>query len=130
MRRLLPFVLALYVLCAGGCVPATIGNGDGAGVGVFSYITRDLKATYYVTLDTAWPATLHAMEQLQLKVESQNFDATGGLLRVKRADGTDITIRLKPFTDFSTRISVWVGQMGNKTKSILIHDAIRNALST
>jgi len=130
MRRLLPFVLALYVICSGGCAPATIGNGDGAGVGVFSYITRDVKATYHVSMDTAWPATLKALEQLQLTVESKNLDAAGGVLNVKRADGTDVKIHLKRLTDFSTRIRVWVGRMGNKTKSVLIHDAIRNALST
>jgi hypothetical protein len=130
MRRLWPFVLTLSVICNGGCVPATIGNGDGAGVGVFSYITRDVKATYHVSMDTAWPATLNALEQLQLTVESKNLDAAGGVLTVKRADGTNVKIRLKPLTDFSTRISVWVGRMGNKTKSVLIHDAIRNALST
>ena len=130
MRRLLPFVLALSVICSGGCVPATIGEGDGAGVGVFSYLTRDVKATYYVSLDTAWPATLNAVEQLQLTVASKNLDASGGVLMIKRADGTDVKIRLKPLTDFSTRISVWVGRMGNKTKSVLIHDAIRNALNT
>ncbi len=131
MKRLLPvaFVLAVLVIF-GGCVPATIGSGDGAGVGAFSYITRDVKATYHVTMDTAWPATLRAMEQLNLSVESENIDALGGALAVKRADGTDVTIHLKPLDESSTRISVRVGWVGSKTKSVLIHDAIRNALST
>ncbi len=130
MQRLLPFVLALLAIFGGGCVPATIGSGDGAGVGVFSYISRDVKATYNVDMNTAWPATLQALEQLNLTVESENIDALGGALAVKRADGTDVKIRLKPLNGSSTRISVWVGWIGNKTKSVLILDAIRNALST
>jgi hypothetical protein len=130
MRRLVPFVMALYVIFAGGCVPTTIGSGDGAGVGVFSYITRDVEATYHVNMDAAWPATLKAMEQLDLTVESENHDALGGVLTVQRADGTDVKIRLKPLSDSSTRIRVWVGWIGDKTKSVLIHDAIRNALRT
>ncbi len=131
MKRLLPvaWVWALLVVL-GSCVAATIGTGDGAGAGAFSYITRDLKATYNVNMDTAWPATLRAIEQLNLTVESENIDSLGGDLAVKRADGTDVKIRLKPLSESSTRISIRVGWMGNKIKSVLIHDAIRNALST
>ncbi|ETX02902.1 DUF3568 family protein [Candidatus Entotheonella palauensis] len=129
MKCLLPFVLALLVIFSGGCVPATIGSGDGAGVGVFSHITRDVQATYNVSMETAWPATLKAMEALDLRVESEHIDALGGGLAVKRANGTDIKINLKPLHESSTRIRVRVGRIGNKTKSILIHDAIRNALS-
>jgi hypothetical protein len=130
MQRLLPFVLALLILFSGGCAPATIGSGDGAGVGVFSYITRDVKATYNVNMDTVWPATLKAVEQLHLTVQSEKIDARGGDLTLVRADGTDVKIRLKPLGNSSTRISVWVGWIGNKIKAVLIHDAIRNALST
>src|SRR5688500_16049525 len=130
MKRLLPFVLALLALFGGGCVPATIGRGDGAGVGVFSYITRDVKATYNVNIDTAWPATLKALEQLDLTVESEQIDALSGALAVKRADGTNVNIRLKRLNASSTRIRIWVGWIGNKTKSVLIHDAIRDALRT
>lgn len=130
MQRLLPFVWALLIIFGGGCVPATIGSGDGAGIGVFSHITRDVQATYHVHLDTAWPAALKAVEQLNLTVERENIDALGGALTVKRADGTHVAIRLKPLSSSSTRIRVRVGWMGNKTKSVLIHDAIRNALRT
>ncbi len=131
MKRLLPImcVVALLVI-GGGCVPTTIGSGDGSGVGAFSYITRDVQATYNVKMDLAWPATLKAMERLNLTVESENMDALGGALAVKRADGTDVKIRLKSVGGYSTKISVRVGLMGSKNKSVLIHDAIRSALST
>lgn len=130
MKRLWPFGLALLVLFGGGCVPVTIGSGDGAGVGAFSYITRDVKATYNVNIDTAWPATLRAVEQLQMTVESEHIDALSGALTAKRADGTNVNIRLKRLSAASTRINVWVGWSGNKIKSVLIHDAIRDALRT
>lgn len=99
MKRLLPLVLALLVIFSGGCVPATIGSGDGAGVGVFSYITRDVQATYHVNMETVWPAVRQAVEQLDLTVESEQIDALGGVLAVKRADGTDVNIGLKPLTE-------------------------------
>ncbi|PON18181.1 hypothetical protein C2W62_09280 [Candidatus Entotheonella serta] len=130
MRRLLLLIWALLVLFGGGCVPTTIGSGDGAGVGVFSYVTRDVKATYNVNLERAWPATLSALEQLHLTVEHQQIDDLDGALAVKRADGTDVTIRLTLLGSSSTRISIRVGTLGNQTKSVLIHEAIRNALST
>ncbi len=131
MKRLLPIVGVVALLAIGsGCVPTTIGSGEESGVGAFSYITRDVQATYNVKMDLAWPATLRAMEQLSLTVESENMDALGGALAVKRADGTDVKIRLKSIGGYSTKISVRVGVMGSKNKSVLIHDAIRNALST
>lgn len=131
MKRLLPITCVVALLVIGsGCAPTTIGTGEGSGVGAFSYITRDVQATYNVKMDLAWPATLKAMEQLNLTVESENMDALGGALAVKRADGTDVKIRLKSVGGYSTKISVRVGLMGNKNKSVLIHNAIRNALST
>ncbi len=131
MKCLLPIICMIMLLAiGGGCVPTTIGTGDGSGVGAYSYITRDVQATYNVKMDLAWPATLRAMEQLNLIIESENMDSLGGALAVKRADGTDVKIRLKSVGGYSTKISVRVGLIGSKNKSVLIHDAIRNALST
>lgn len=131
MKRLVPVAFGVALLALlGGCVAATIGSGDGAGVGVFSYLTRDVKATYHVNMDTVWPATLKAIAQLNLTVERETIDARGGALAVRRADGTDVNIRLKPLDASSTRISVRVGWSGDKIKSVLIHDAILDALST
>ncbi len=130
MRRLVPWVGALLIICGGGCAPTTIGSGDGAGVGVFSYITRDVKATYNVNLETAWSATLEALAQLHLTIGHEQVDALTGALAVKRAEGSDVKIRLKYLDGASTRIGVWVGPLGNPTKSVLIHNAIRDALGT
>jgi hypothetical protein len=129
MRRLWPLVFVLLIISS-GCAPTTIGSGDEAGVGVFSYITRDVKATYHVNIDKAWPATLKAVAQLNLTVASEHIDPLSGALAVQRADGTEVNIHLTRLNPSTTRISVRVGPIGNKIKSVLIHDAIRNALHT
>jgi hypothetical protein len=97
-------------------------------VGAYSYISGELKATYGITLDQAWPATLAAMDSLKLDVESKNMDALGGLIKAKRADGTPVKISLKPLGESSTDIGVRIGTMGSKEKSERVHDAIRQQI--
>jgi hypothetical protein len=91
-------------------------------------MSGELKATYGITLDQAWPATLAAMDSLKLDVESKNMDALGGLIKAKRADGTPVKISLKPLGESSTDIGVRIGTMGSKEKSERVHDAIRQQI--
>ncbi len=117
-------LLSLLVICS-GCVAATIGvgAGAGAGVGTYSYIKGELKATYSIHIEQAWPSTLAALESLQLAVNGQHMDSLGGKISAQRSAGTAVKVRLTPVGERSTSIAVRVG-FGSKAKSQRIHNAI------
>ncbi len=127
-RTMFAIVLLSLLVVLGGCVAAAVGVGTAAGVGTYSFIQGDLKVTYSVKLDQAWPAALAAMDNLKLAIDVQQMDGLGGAIKAKRADGTPVKVRLKPLGEYSTSIGVRIGHLGSKAKSERVHDAIRRQL--
>jgi hypothetical protein len=121
------FFLSLLVFCS-GCIAAAVVAGAGAGVGTYSYMNRELTATYNEPLNEIWPKTLSAVKKLQLTFRKKEIDALGGTIEVRRSDGTLIKIRLTPMGDRDTSIGVRVGTWGDREKSELVHKAIRKEL--
>ena len=121
--------LGLLVSCS-GCVAAAViaGAGAGAGVGTYSYMNRELTATYHEPLKEIWPKTLSAVKKLQLTFRKKEIDALGGTIEARRSDTTLIKIRLTPVGERDTAIGVRVGTWGNREKSELVHNAIRKEL--
>ena len=119
--------LGLLVSCS-GCVAAAVIAGAGAGVGTYSYMNRELTATYHEPLKEIWPKTLSAVKKLQLTFRKKEIDALGGTIEARRSDTTLIKIRLTPVGERDTAIGVRVGTWGNREKSELVHNAIRKEL--
>ncbi len=119
--------LSLLVFCS-GCVAAAVVAGAGAGVGTYSYMNRELTATYHEPLKEIWPKTLTAVKQLQLTFRTKKIDALGGAIEARRADGTMVKIRLTPVGDRDTAVGVRVGTWGSREKSEIVHSAIRKEL--
>ncbi len=120
-------LLSLLIFCS-GCVAAPVVTGAGAGGGTYSYMNRELTATYTEPLKEIWPKILSAVKKLQLTFRKKEIDALGGTIEARRSDTTLIKIRLTPVGDHDTSISVRVGTWGNREKSELIHSAIRKEL--
>ncbi len=55
-------LLGLLVFCS-GCVAAAVVAGAGAGVGTYSYMNRELTATYHESLKEIWPKTHSAVKK-------------------------------------------------------------------
>ncbi len=119
--------LGLLVSCS-GCVVAAVVAGAGAGVGTYSYMNRELTATYNEPLKEMWPKTLSAVKKLQLTFRKKEIDALGGTIEARRSDTTLIKIRLTPVGEGDTAIGVRVGTWGDREKSELVHNAIRKEL--
>ena len=123
-------VLSIALIC-GGCVAAAIGLGATAGVGTYTYVKGELKATYSVPLAQAWDASVIAMRTMQFPIDKQIIDALGGEIAARRADGTPVKVKLKPLGDFSTDIGVRVGgieSMWSKKDAQRVHNAIKRSL--
>lgn len=98
------------------------------GAGTYAYIKGDLKRNYEAPIDKAWEATLKAVEELKLKVESKQNDAFSGVIKGNMADGKSFAINLKKLTETSTEIGVRIDAFGDRQKSETIHDKILSKL--
>ena len=94
------------------------------GVGTYAYIKGELKRSYDAPSDKLWEATLQAVEQLKLKVESKQHDAFGGVIKGQMADGKSFQIRLARLDEESTEVGIRIGVFGDRPKSEAIHDKI------
>jgi hypothetical protein len=122
------FLVLAGIVCIAGCT-TVYPDAPRVGTGTYSYAARALEWTYPVPLETAWQATLRAVEGLNLRADSKTLDGLGGQVTALRADGTNIHIRLKPETTRTTTVSVRVGTFGSQEQSENIHKAIRAQLN-
>ncbi len=100
----------------------------GPEVGTYSYMNRELTAMYNEPLQSLWPKALNAVKKLQLTFRKKEIDALGGTIEARRSDTTLVRIRLTPVAKGDTSISVRVGMWGDRQKSELVHNAIRDEL--
>ena len=129
MRRYLYVLLGLSLYASlSGCYTTTVGGGPSVTAGTYSYITRDLEVIYGIPLADVWPRALAAVESLQLHIDKQHIDGLGGDIQARRADGTKVLVQLKPKGEYSTSISVRVGDLGDREQSERIHRTIRKQL--
>ena len=129
MRRYLYALIGLSLCVSfGGCYTTTVGGGPSVAAGTYSYITRDLEVIYGVSLADVWPHALAAVESLQLHIDKQHLDGLGGDIAARRYDGTPVWVRLKPKGEYSTSISVQVGNLGDREQSERIQRTIRKQL--
>jgi hypothetical protein len=109
-------------LIAGAAVAA-------AGAGTYAYIKGDLQRTYQAPMDKAWDATLKAVNELKMAIESQQHDAFNGTIKGSMADSKNFQISLKRLTEESTEIGVRIGLFGDRQISEAIHEKIMAKLS-
>lgn len=120
LSRLL--ALCLMIVATSSCVP-TIAGGGGSGVSV-AYIAGELQAQEDLSIDEAWPATIRALENLELRVKEQDKDSLSAKAVAYGADDKKVTVRLRReaagVTSFKIRIGLW----GDQAFSMTILDKI------
>ncbi len=108
---------------------AVIGAAAAAtGAGAYYYVKGDLKRNYNAPLDKTLDATVKALEELKMNVESKQQDAFNGVIKGTLADGKGFTVNLKRLAENSTEVGVRIGTFGDRTKSEAIHDKILSKL--
>lgn len=118
----------LLMICAVCIVSCTVYPREPVGTGTFSYVTGRLAWTYPVDLQTAWSATLRALDKLTIHIQDKAIDGLGGMIQAQRADQTKVSIKLEPVSTRAARISIKIGDMGNREQSEKIHQEIRQEL--
>ena len=100
----------------------------GVGTGSYFYVKGELERDYHAPIARVWQATLKAVEELNLSIESKEHDAFYGKIKGKMADGTDFKIELKNKGENLTNVGVRIGAFGSKTKATEIHNKIYSNL--
>ncbi len=104
------------------------GAAAAAGAGTYAYIKGDLKRNYEAPIDKAWEATVKAVEELKMTIESKQHDAFSGIIKGKMADGKSFAINLKRLGETLTEIGIRIDTFGDRQKSEVIHDKILSKL--
>jgi len=99
-----------------------------AGAGTYAYIKGELTRNYEAPIDKAWEATVKAVEELKIAIESKQHDAFSGIIKGKMADGKSLEINLKKLGETSTEIGIRIGTFGDSQKSEVIHNKILSNL--
>lgn len=123
--------LGCLLIALGGCSRQLLlftGAVAAAGAGTYAYVKGDLKRNYEAPMARAWTATVKAVEELKLPVESQQHDAFSGSLKGKMADGKSFAINLKRLAESSTEIGIRIGAFGDRDRSEAIHNKILSKL--
>ncbi len=121
-RILTIFLLAGVMLAISGCRPSLVGPDAGV------YSTGKLYAVTGRDMNAVYQAALNALNHLEIEVTEKAKDFFYARIVAKGADNKTITIRIKPGEGEVTNFSIKVGTVGNKHRSQVIYEQIRQNL--
>ncbi len=104
--------------------------GAGAGAGVYTYMSGQLKRTYQVPFARTNQACFTTLENLKISITEKSSDEVKATIRAKRTDGTPVTVKTVMIAPGITEVSVRSGIVGmwDKKGSELIHASIAQRL--
>ena len=130
MRKQLVFLTLLFVGAAvsiQGCGLELAVVGAAAG-GTVAYVKGDLQTVESADIDAVYKAALKAVDELELSITQKTKDAMSAKIVARDAQDKKITIKLGATVEGATKVSIRVGLFGNKRKSRLIYEQIKEYL--
>lgn len=122
-------VIPLLAVMAGGCAAVAVGVGAGAGIATYRYVMGELKLTMPWDVTTLYNASQATLEQdLKVRIEEKNADATFGLIIARRADGAKVTVKMKLTNPNVTTLYVRAGRWGDKNWSLIFVEKLKARL--
>jgi len=121
-RVLRIFVFVGVALTIFGCAPSLVGPDAGV------YSTGKLYAVTGRDMDSVYQAALNALNYLAIETTETAKDFFYARVVAKGADGKTITIRIKPGGGDLTNFSIKIGTVGDKHRSEVIYEQIRQNL--
>ena len=123
------FLPVLLCCCLASCAPLVFfGAGTAVGVGAFKWYQGALTVIYQAPYIATWDATLKALEDLKLRIESKKHDLTSGKIAATDTDEKPVTVSLSYRSAQETEVVIRVGFFGDKDASNIIKEKIRKAL--
>ena len=126
MKAIIGIILVLFCMSfmIQGCLLLAVGAGAGAGAATVAYVKGELRTTYAASLNRTWEATLSALKDLRININSSKKDATEGDIEATKADGTKVKINLEPAGPDTTTVRIRVGMFGDEEASRVINRQI------
>ncbi len=118
------FILGL-IACA-GCAALVAG----AGAGVYTYVSGELKRTYNAPFDKAVSDSLAALQELKITYLDKRSSGITTTIDAEKSDATPVTVIITMLRTNVTEVSVRTGVVGywDKKVSELIHVHIAKRL--
>ena len=120
--------LLLSLLVCGGC--AAMVAGAGAGAGVYTYVSGELKRTYNAPFDKAVADSLAALQDLKITVLHKTSSGITTTIDAEKSDKTPVKVSITILGTNLTEVAVRTGIVGlwDKKVSELIHAHIAKRL--
>ncbi|MGM0440514.1 MAG: DUF3568 family protein [Chlamydiota bacterium] len=121
-------ILCFMALNLTACTAVLVGGGAAAGIGTYRYIKGELRTHVSAPLNRTTNAAMNVVNNMGFDVNDYDSDTLSSKIIAKKADGTDVIIKIYRVENDITKIKVRVGLWGNEAESRLIMDAIRKKL--
>ena len=123
---LLPVIFFLFLAGCGALV--VFGVGTAAGIAGYKWYEGVLTVIYEAPYERAWEATLKAIEDMELPIQSQKHDLTKGTIKAKLKDDRSLSVSLAYKSAQQTEVVIRVGFFGDKDASDVVQENIRKEL--
>ena len=124
--RLTAALLILGLITCTGCAALVAG----AGAGVYTYVSGELKRTYNAPFDKAVSDSLAALKELKITYLDKRSSGITKTIDAEKSDATPVTVIITMLRTNVTEVSVRTGVVGywDKKVSELIHVHIAKRL--
>lgn len=124
MKRGLMVLLVIACLGASGCVALVVGGAAGAAGAV--WYEGALEDTISKPVPVVQNAMLAGLKDLNIAVRDAKADSLEGHIDARLANGEKVSIKLSSVNDDTTKLTIRVGVMGDKSVSERILKAARD----
>ncbi len=124
--RLTAVLLILSLVTCTGCAALVAG----AGAGVYTYVSGEMKRTYNAPFDKTVSDSLAALQELKIIVLNKNSSGITTTIDAEKSDKTPVTLSVTILGTNLTEVTVRTGVVGywDKKVSELIHAHIAKRL--
>lgn len=127
-RRCVLVVLPLVLIGVVGCAPAIIAAAGLAAASAIVWHRGWLKQTLPTPHDRVYRAARSALDDLDIVLESETFEADRGVLDGYDADSHRVMVKTRSEGETSTEIRIRVGLWGDQARSVEILEQLKKHL--
>ena len=129
MRKRIFLLPVIFFLFLAGCGALVIfGAGTAAGIAGYKWYEGALTVIYEAPYIRAWDASIKALEDMELQIQSQKHDLTKGTIKAKLKDNRSLSVSLAYKSAQQTEVVIRVSFFGDKDASDVIQENIRKEL--
>ena len=127
-NKLAAVLMIIGLITCSGCAALVVGAG--AGAGVYTYVSGELKRTYNAPFEKAVSDSLDALQSLKITVINKESGGITTTINAEKSDKSPVTVNITLLGPNITEVSVRTGVVGlwDKKVSELVHAHIAKRL--